>query len=151
VRRRLLLAAVCAAVAVATLAPAPVGAASSVKFQVQPSVHQVAVTGGPKGATVVLRDADRREVATRRIDALGSTLFRDVAAGAGYVVSVHGTSAAPVTVLGASDTPPESFYQSQQLQAGYGYLKTRDGTLLSINVKLPGPAEDGPYPTVVEY
>jgi predicted acyl esterase len=36
---------------------------------------------------------------------------------------------------------------------GYGYLETRDGTLLSVNVRLPdqtlyGP---GPYPTVVQY
>ena len=29
--------------------------------------------------------------------------------------------------------------------------KTRDGTLLSINVRLPGPADQGPYPTVIEY
>jgi hypothetical protein len=151
VRRRLLLAAVCAALAVATLVPVPVGAATTPKFQVEPSVHQVAVTGAPKGATVVLRGADGREVATHRIDALGSTLFRDLAAGTGYVVSVDGKAGAPLTVLDASDTPPESFYQSQQLQPGYGYLKTRDGTLLSINVKLPGPMEDGPYPTVVEY
>jgi predicted acyl esterase len=151
VRRRLLLAAVCAALAVATLAPAPVSAGTAPEVEVRPSVHQVAVTGGPKGATVVLRDGNGRKVATRRMDALGSTLFRDVAAGAGYVVSVDGTQAAPVTVVDASDTPPDSFYQSQQLTPGYGYLKTRDGTLLSINVKLPGPVEDGPYPTVVEY
>ena len=28
---------------------------------------------------------------------------------------------------------------------------SRDGTSLAINVKLPGPPEDGPYPTVIEY
>src|SRR5690606_7267432 len=32
-----------------------------------------------------------------------------------------------------------------------GYITTRDGTTLSAAVYLPGPPEDGPYPTVVEY
>src|SRR5207244_3348670 len=32
-----------------------------------------------------------------------------------------------------------------------GYLKTRDGTKLAIDVHLPGPADKGPYPTLVEY
>ena len=35
--------------------------------------------------------------------------------------------------------------------SGYGYLKTRDGTKLAINTYLPGPAEAGPYPTLIEY
>ena len=30
-------------------------------------------------------------------------------------------------------------------------MTTRDGTQLAVNVRLPGPPEDGPYPTVVEY
>jgi predicted acyl esterase len=36
---------------------------------------------------------------------------------------------------------------------GYGYLTTRDGTKLSVNVRLPDPGlyGDGPYPTVVQY
>ena len=33
----------------------------------------------------------------------------------------------------------------------YGYLTTRDGTQLAISVRLPGPVENGPYPTLVEY
>lgn len=141
----------CAALAVATLASPSAGAADAPRFTVQPSVDQVAVTGATTGGTVVLRDAHGTQVATRTVDALGSTLFRDVPAGAGYVVSVDGTDAAPVTVLAASATPPQSVYSDQHLTNGYGYLKTRDGTLLSINVKLPGPVDQGPYPTVVEY
>ena len=35
--------------------------------------------------------------------------------------------------------------------SGFGYLETRDGTTLSVNVVLPGPPDGGPYPTVVEY
>jgi predicted acyl esterase len=36
---------------------------------------------------------------------------------------------------------------------GYGYLETRDGTLLSVNVRLPDPDlyGPGPYPTVIQY
>ncbi|MFM8410177.1 MAG: CocE/NonD family hydrolase, partial [Alphaproteobacteria bacterium] len=35
--------------------------------------------------------------------------------------------------------------------SGYGYIEMRDGTTLSVQVALPGPPENGPYPTVVEY
>ena len=45
----------------------------------------------------------------------------------------------------------QSLYDGQELVEGFQYLETRDGTQLSINVVLPGPPEDGPYPTVVEY
>ena len=45
--------------------------------------------------------------------------------------------------------PRQSFYDSQLLDIGYGYLTTRDGTQFSINVSLPGPVEDGPYPTLL--
>jgi len=117
---------------------------------VQPSVHQVAVTKATTGDAVVLRDADGKEVATSKVDALGSALFRDVPAGGGFVVRVGDSASDPVTVLDDA-APAQSLYSDQDLQPGYGYLKTRDGTLLSINVKLPGPADRGPYPTVVEY
>jgi predicted acyl esterase len=156
VRRRLPLAALSAvlaavALATATLAPAPADARTTPAFTVQPSVDQVAVTGAPTGARAVLRDAAGTKLATRAVDSLGSTLFRDVPPGAGYVVSIAGTAAAPVRVLDPRETPAQSLYSGQQLQPGYGYLRTRDGTLLSVDVHLPGPADAGPYPTVVEY
>ena len=46
---------------------------------------------------------------------------------------------------------PSSGWRSRTEITGFGYIKTRDGTTLSANVVLPGPIEDGPYPTVVEY
>jgi predicted acyl esterase len=139
------------ALALADLAPTPASGASTPTFRVQPSVHQVAVTGARPGASAVLHDRAGGRVATRTVDALGSTLFRDVPAGTGYVVSVDGKAAPAATVLDPDQPPPESFYSSHHLQPGYGYLETRDGTLLSIDVKLPGPVDAGPYPTVVEY
>ena len=52
----------------------------------------------------------------------------------------------------SKNAPNSTAIYNQTLPAGgYGYLTTRDGTKLAINVHLPGPAEDGPYPTLVEY
>ena len=120
-------------------------------FHVQGSVDQVAVTGATPGAGADLRDRHGAVVAQAPVDNLGSVLFREVPAGTGYVVAVGSATSAPVTVTSPTDVPPQSFYSSQHLADGYGYLKTRDGTLLSVNVTLPGPADQGPYPTVVEY
>lgn len=125
--------------------------AAASTFAVHPSVNQVAVTHAPSGARAVLRNGRGRRVDTARVDAKGSLLFRDVATGSGYVVSIDGTTSEPVDVMDPSAVPATSFYAAQQLRSGYGYLETRDGTLLSINVTLPGPIDGGPYPTVVEY
>ncbi len=54
--------------------------------------------------------------------------------------------------MAAIDDPPDpALYTGQTLADGFAYITTRDGTTLSANVVLPGPAEEGPYPTVVEY
>ncbi len=125
--------------------------AAAEPWHVQGSVNQVAVTGATPGEGAELRDRTGDVVAQAPIDDLGSVLFRKVPAGTGYVVAVAGVTSDPVAVTKPSDVPPQSFYSSQQLTNGYGYLKTRDGTLLSVNITLPGPADQGPYPTVVEY
>src|SRR5436190_3182944 len=120
-------------------------------LEAQGSVEQVAVTGAEPGGSARLQDADGRMVATKAVDRQGATLFRHVAAGSGYVVKVGGARSKPVNVTSPDDTPAPSVYTSQRLGPGFGYIKTRDGTLLSANVTLPGPVADGPYPTVVEY
>ncbi len=59
---------------------------------------------------------------------------------------------APVTVMPDRSAPPSTKGYDQKLpDGGYGYLRTRDGTSLAIDVHLPGPASGGPYPTLVEY
>jgi uncharacterized protein len=79
-------------------------------------------------------------------------------------------ASAPFDVLAVDDIPDPALYDGQTLPAvpssalggvqpgytdedGYGYLETRDGTLLSVNVRLPDPNlyGPGPYPTVVQY
>ena len=45
--------------------------------------------------------------------------------------------------------PSTKIYDQTIPTSGYGYLTTRDGTKLAIDVRLP--AGPGPYPTLVEY
>jgi predicted acyl esterase len=71
----------------------------------------------------------------------------------------EGLSTAPFDVLAVEDVPEASFYESQDFDAGFHYLTTRDGVQLSIMVRFPDPViaaawglpPGGPYPTVVEY
>jgi predicted acyl esterase len=91
----------------------------------------------------------------RRTDANGNLVMRYVPVGYDYTVrrvdSDQTAPSDPVTVNRVLATPKRSLYTSQKLNIGSGYLKTRDGTLLSYMVRLPGPVENGPYPTIVEY
>ncbi len=133
-----------------TAAAAPARPAT---FTVLRSAEQVTVTGSAPGATLSLQ---RDDLALDTVaDALGNAMWRQVAAGAGY--TIHETTAAGIAtsesfeVPALTDRPDPELYTDQTIEPGYGYLRTRDGTLLSINVTLPGLVEDGPYPTVIEY
>jgi predicted acyl esterase len=128
---------------------------------VRPGTEQIAVLGAEPGDSLaVVRDGV--SVATGVVDEEGSLLFRQLQPGDGYVVQGVPEAGidAPVeqsetmTVLDASFVPPQALYAEEQTllpAGGFGYITTRDGTTLSANVILPGPPEDGPYPTVVEY
>ncbi len=71
-------------------------------------------------------------------------------AGRGYALRSGSRRSAPVTVFSGSPVPPSTASYRQRIPAsGYGYLRTRDGTRLAIDVRLP--AGKGPYPTLVEY
>jgi predicted acyl esterase len=102
------------------------------------SVRQVYVTGAKKGAKITV--AGR----TQRAGKLGAAVFRNVKPG---TYRVRGKR---VKVLSTRSAPPSTDGYEQKLpKSGYGYLTTRDGTKLAIDVHLPsGP---GPYPTLVEY
>jgi uncharacterized protein len=130
-------------------------AASASAFTARGSVEQVQVTGASPGQ--VLKLVDRRGVAVdkRAAGSLGGIVFRKVDPGRGYRVrqpGQQGASSPPFTVLSTRSAPPDTSIYNQSLPAGgYGYLTTRDGTQLAIDVHLPGPASGGPYPTLVEY
>jgi uncharacterized protein len=122
-------------------------------WTVQPGWEQVAVLDADPGIELELIATDDADpVATGVVDELGSLLFRGVAGGL-YRVRSDTATTEDLKVAALDDGPPAaSFYAEQRLPAGgFGYLETRDGTTLSVNVVLPGPAADGPYPTVVEY
>lgn len=133
-------------------------AAADADFDVRASVEQVAVTGAEPGAELALHDAAGDAVASGTTDEQGSFIFREVEPGADYRVASQAEpgeqrAASPAfDVVAVEDsTPEQAFYDDQTLEPGIDYIETRDGTTLSAAVYLPGPVEDGPYPTVVEY
>jgi uncharacterized protein len=139
-------------VALALLLASAVLAPSAHAFTARGSVEQVYVTDATPGARLVLLDRRGREVDAQRAGSLGAILFRDVKPGSGYRVRRGGASSPSLRVLSTRSAPPSTTSYDQTIPAGgYGYLATRDGTQLAINVHLPGPPDKGPYPTVVEY
>ncbi len=140
-------------------------AAAAATFDAHGSVEQVYATGVPAGAPVSLLDAAGEEVATKSADELGGVLFRNVAPGSGYRVHLASAEESPpLAVLTTQSAPPDaSIYHQSIPSSGYGYLTTRDGTKLAIDVHppqdvtkvLPGaempPLPSGPTPTLIEY
>lgn len=116
-------------------------------FALRPSVNQLHVLETLPDIAVTI-EGPEGFIAEGLVDELGSLLFRDIPAGE-YTVQV-GEATTTATVADVTDPPPApSFYADQEIGEGFGYVTTRDGTTLSVNVSLPG--GDGPYPTVVEY
>ncbi len=140
-----------AALAMAAIAPASASAANA--LGVHGSVNQVYVTGAQPGTSLRLVDRKGKKVSTKPVGSLGGVVFRGVPAGKGYRVrAADGSFSVRVGVMRDRAAPKDPSIYNQTLPAGgYGYMTTRDGTSLSLDVRLPGPASDGPYPTVVEY
>jgi predicted acyl esterase len=141
-------------------------AVAAPSFDARGSVEQVDVSGTFSGAPVALLDARGRTVAHRKASGRGSALFRDVKPGHGYRVRIgSGEESGPLTVLTTRSAPPSTDVYDQVLPtSGYGYLTTRDGTKLAINVHppqdissalgfgyLPPPPVTAPSPTLIEY
>ncbi|MBI5609203.1 MAG: CocE/NonD family hydrolase [Deltaproteobacteria bacterium] len=124
-------------------------------LKAQGSVKQVFVTHAMPSTALELRDSAGKVLATEASDYLGSLVFRKVAPGKGYrvyVKDVPSQYSGPVDVQDSAESqPPTSFYSKQQIHAGNGYITTRDGTTLAYFATLPGPEDQGPYPTVVNY
>src|SRR3954470_13134878 len=140
--------------------------AAQASFSAHGSVEQVYVTQLAPGAQMSLLNQAGGTVATKQADAQGGLLFRNVSPGTGYRVRLAGGGAesGPLTVLSTRPAPPSTNVYNQTIPSkGYGYLTTRDGTKLAIDVHppqdvtnaLPGidppqvPA--GPTPTLIEY
>jgi predicted acyl esterase len=161
--RAALIAVVLAAALMATATPA----SAAPPFVAHGSVEQVYVTGLGGGSPVSLLDRRGRTVATTTADSLGGVLFRDVRPGSGYRVRDANAESGALTVLSTRSRPPSTGVYDQQIpSSGYGYLTTRDGTKLAIDVHPPTDVADafplpsgafpkfpagGPYPTLIEY
>lgn len=137
-------------------------------FSAHGSVEQVYVTGLAEHEEMELRDSSGNTVATGAADKLGGLLFRNVKPGEGYRVrpSAGGSESGPLTVLTAASAPPNTDIYNQSIpSSGYGYLTTRDGTKLAIDVHpptdvttalpggltLPALPVEVPHPTLIEY
>lgn len=129
-----------------------------------PGVEQVAMTNIEPGLKLSLQEFPLPEndpdgvgpdglllIDQGEADAYGSLLFRNLDPEAMYVITSDETLNGPFSVLDRATHPDQAFYAEQRLVPGLNYIEMRDGTTLSANVVLPGPIEDGPYPTVVEY
>ena len=124
-------------------------------FSVLPTVEQIYVWNAEPEIVLQLVGPDGEVLQELPADYQGSRVFREITPGPGYSVRLTNDPedyAGPMTVMSIeSSYPGEVFYLSQTLEVGYGYMKMRDGTLLSYFLSLPGPPEDGPYPTLVNY
>jgi predicted acyl esterase len=138
-----------------SVAKIDLGPARAAQFKAGGSVGQVWVVGARAGQMLQLVGGDGHLIAHAPADAHGSRIFDDVAVADDYrVASGSGTTlvaSGDLSVTAWTSQPPASFYATQTINAGYGYLRTRDGISLAMTVHLPGPANKGPYPTVVEY
>ena len=144
-----------------------VPAAGAASFTATGSAEQVYVTGVKPNQRMALISPRGRRLRTQRADSLGGLLFRNVPPGSGYRVRAypHGARSGPLTVHSDAAAPWDpSIYNQSIPSSGYGYLTTRDGTQLAIDVhpptdvstSLPGglqlpSANSGPTPTLIEY
>jgi predicted acyl esterase len=126
---------------------------SPAEFTVQPGTEQAAVVDATPGTPLQVW-GEGGPVADGTVDEAGSLLFRGLEPGSYTIQSEEATSPSFI-VASPDDAPDTTIYTERQTllpaDGGFGYIVTRDGTTLSANVILPGPAADGPYPTVVEY
>jgi uncharacterized protein len=125
-------------------------AAARVPFSAHGSAEQVYVTGATPHATLRLVDHHGKLVKSGTVDSLGGLLFRHVTPGRGYRVRQGKSESQPISVFSDRPAPTNPKIYNQKIPtSGYGYLTTRDGTKLAIDVHLPGGS--GPYPTLIEY
>ncbi|MBL8775738.1 MAG: CocE/NonD family hydrolase [Acidimicrobiales bacterium] len=154
------------------------GADGDTDLTLQPGVETLTITGARPGAHLEVLTAAGQPVVTVVADPAGNAHVSfvpatptvvatlddlvaavgngDVLAPGDYVVRDHTASPprahGPVRVLAVDDHPDPATYE-QDLAEGFGYLRTRDGTLLSAMVRFPdeGLYGSAPWPTVVEY
>ena len=127
--------------------------------EIRPGVEQITLLGATPGADFVLVPGDDVDAAfdAGAADEYGSLVVRELDADTDYRIGDGTVLTVPIDVLARDEHPDPAFYAEQRLElnrdgnTGFDYIETRDGTTLGAYIVLPGPVEDGPYPTVVEY
>ncbi|MDP9335488.1 MAG: CocE/NonD family hydrolase [Actinomycetota bacterium] len=145
--------------------------AATPAFRAVGSAKQVYVTGLAPSAQMSLLTPAGLTLKTQKANSLGGLLFRNVPPATGYRVrrDSDGLKSGTLTVHSEQAAPWNPGVYNQSIpDDGYGYLTTRDGTKLAINVHPPtspagepglppgtpipnGPAYAPPYPTLIEY
>lgn len=141
-------------------------------FDVHPGVEQISITGAEPGEAIFAVDASLpspfgvEALDAEVVDEYGALVFRNLDANIDYRLVVGDSpgerATDPIDVLARDEHPSPAFFAEQRLEinrpndagvvdSGFDYIETRDGTTLGAYVVLPGPLDDGPYPTVVEY
>ena len=161
--------ALAAALSVAGGASAASGSSAAVPFSAHGSAGQVYVTGLRPFARMALLNRRGKRVTRKRADSLGGLVFRNLRPGRYRVRLLPRGPKAAVTVFSTRSAPPTTSIYNQTIPTnGYGYLTTRDGTKLAINVHPPTspagepgvppgyhlppiPGAGPPYPTLIEY
>ncbi len=127
----------------------------SENFKVRESVEQLHIWQAEPETDFEVLNAEKVVLFSGATDYQGSLVIRNLPPGTDYLVRVVENPTEftdQLTVRSVEDSYPDpSFYTDQVLEPGYGYITMRDGTTLSVFVSLPGPPEDGPYPTLVNY
>ena len=127
--------------------------------EVRAGVEQITLLDAEPGTEFVLVPDDDVDTtfAAGVADEYGSLVVRGLDADVDYRVGDGSVVGVSLDVLARDEHPEPAFYAEQRLElnrggnTGFDYIETRDGTTLGAYVVLPGPVEDGPYPTVVEY
>ena len=145
--------------------------AATPTFRASARAKQVYVTGLAPSAQMSLIGPAGHTLETQSADSLGGLLFRNVPPANGYRVrrDSDGLKSGSLTVHSEQAAPWNPGIYNQSIpDNGYGYLTTRDGTKLAINVHPPtspagepgippgtslpnGPDYAPPYPTLIEY
>ena len=144
---------------------AAAGAEAAGSIDAHGSAEQVYATGLEPGAATRLVDRGGDVVTRERAGKLGGVVYRNVKPGNGYRLRAGGAKSGRLRVLSDRPAPPSTKVYDQDIPSdGYGYLTTRDGTKLAINVHppsdvtavipgldLPSLPSGAPTPTLIEY
>ncbi len=154
IRSRLAALAVGLAILVGAAAvPGGPAAAALEGVTVQGSIGRLGGWGFDPGDAVELLGPGGGVLASEPADAQGAVLFKGLDPADGYALRTADGTSDPVAVLDADVHPDPSSYDDVEIDEGYGYIPTRDGTLLSANVAFPSVTSDadGPWPVLVVY